>query len=479
MNAFGIIGGVIVFSAGLWHFCMAAEGPSVPGRGVKMVQSEMMRNVLNYGAKGDGKTKDTAAIQAAVNAGGMVYFPPGTYLSGSIYLKSHSGLHLAPGAVLLMSPDMEDFNKADFVPWNYKTPSEYSQGKHLLIAVEKEDITICGGGTIHGNDMAFMNPDDPIKELMVGIYNVKPCGKPGQMLYFCLSRNITIRDVNIEHSSYWHCFLHGCTDVLISKVRIRGDHKVNTNDGIDIDCCKNVIVSECIIDTADDAIAIRGNSKRLQDRAQKCENILVSNCILNASYACAVRVGVGDGEIRNCILDNIIVPYAGTAILIQSRYSEASKGTSIQDISFSRWKVLDSKRPLKIVHETFKAKDPNRKPIEGLTFSDMDLCGKRTIFIQGNGVGPFGNFTFRNIAMKYAGCGTHPEVDPLTGWFGHFSTDSVFEIRNARDVELNNIKISLSGSGWNQVLNTQNVPGMLITHIYAPIPVMKTGNKTK
>ena len=73
-----------------------------------------MRNVKDYGAKGDGITKDTGAIQKAIDEGGIVCFPPGIYLTGTLYLKSNGGLHLETGAVLLASPDSEDYNQDDF-----------------------------------------------------------------------------------------------------------------------------------------------------------------------------------------------------------------------------------------------------------------------------------------------------------------------------------------------------------------------------
>ena len=76
------------------------------------------RNVKEFGAAGDGTTLDTAAIQAAIDAGGMVYCPPGVYLSGTLYLRSNGGLELSPGAILRGSPDLADYNPADFVPQN-------------------------------------------------------------------------------------------------------------------------------------------------------------------------------------------------------------------------------------------------------------------------------------------------------------------------------------------------------------------------
>lgn len=91
-------------------FSVLGEAPAVSSGGAGL------RNVREYGAVGDGKTLDTAAIQRAVDAGGVVYFPAGTYLSGTIYLKSGGGLELAPGATLLASPDPAHYNAADFCP---------------------------------------------------------------------------------------------------------------------------------------------------------------------------------------------------------------------------------------------------------------------------------------------------------------------------------------------------------------------------
>ena len=96
----------------------------------------MYNDVKEFGAVGDGVTKDTQAIQAALDAGGLVFFPPGTYLSGTLHLRSGGGLLLSPGATLLASPDPEDYNKDDFCPQNRVFQTEIVSGRHLIAAVE-------------------------------------------------------------------------------------------------------------------------------------------------------------------------------------------------------------------------------------------------------------------------------------------------------------------------------------------------------
>ena len=104
-----------------------------------------MNNVQDFGAVGDGIHKDTTAIQAAIDLGGIVYFPPGIYLSGTLFLRSNGGLDLDPGAVLLASPDKDDYNADDFCPQNRVFASEQVSGAHFITAVEQHNISIRGG----------------------------------------------------------------------------------------------------------------------------------------------------------------------------------------------------------------------------------------------------------------------------------------------------------------------------------------------
>ena len=118
-------------------------------------------NVRDFGARGDGVTKDTAAIQAAIDraasaGGGTVELDAGTYVSGTVWLKSRVDFHLGAGAVLLGSPDKADYCAADAYPQNSSSKAESTFGGHLVLCVEQEDVVVRGPGAIDGNGPAFL-----------------------------------------------------------------------------------------------------------------------------------------------------------------------------------------------------------------------------------------------------------------------------------------------------------------------------------
>ena len=178
-------------------------------------------DVRSFGAKGDGVTKDTAAIQRAVDAcnaagGGTVEVPPGTYLSGTIYLKSHVDFHVGPGATVKGSPDKEDYNAADAFPQNAASKTENASGAHLFVCLEQKNVTLRGPGTIDGNGPAFMlGPDGRHYERR----NIP--WRPSQMIYFVECEDVRVQDLRLRNSPYWNLFLHGCTHVFVRGLDVR------------------------------------------------------------------------------------------------------------------------------------------------------------------------------------------------------------------------------------------------------------------
>lgn len=298
-----------------------------------------------------------SAIDAVHNAGGgKVTVESGTYLTGTLWLKSNVELHLKHGAMLLGSPDIKNYNELDAYSQNYSCEAEGWQGNHLIIAHECENVAITGLGTINGNGFEFMsemsvNNDEyrvlnypwrygTAREKVPGIW------RPGQMVCFIECKNVNILNVTFSHSPCWTVFLHGCENVNINGVRIYNPHYWLNTDGIDIDCCRFVTVSNCNIQTGDDAITFRGVSKYLKNKEKVCEFVTVTNCVLSAS-ASAFRIGVGTAAIRNITVSNIAISRAGIGINFFPEWANTSH-TPLDYISFSNITAAETGRLIEL-----------------------------------------------------------------------------------------------------------------------------------
>lgn len=259
-------------------------------------------NVAALGAAADGKTLATPVIQKAIDAcsaagGGTVYFPAGTYLTGTIVLKDGVTLYLDAGAVLLGSPRM-----ADYAP------------KNLVTAKDARNIGLAGPGAIDGQGPAFWvkRPEADVLKSSRRKFSWVPTfaydhpkPSPGHILHFENCTGVRVSDVTLRNSESWTFHLLACDDVAVRGVRIRNPlHGPNT-DGIDMNACSNVTISDCDIYTADDAICLKNEVNRYADRP--CRNITVTNCILTT--ACnAFKIGTGTrGDFQNIVFSNSVL----------------------------------------------------------------------------------------------------------------------------------------------------------------------------
>ncbi len=357
-------------------------------------------NIKEFGAQGNGTIKDTRAIQCALdtctqNGGGTVLVPAGIYLCGTLYLHDNTTLHLDSGATIQGSPNLADYNPDDAYPQNAFCKEENWTGAHLLIALEAHHVALTGTGTIDGNSAAFLEPSrSGLPE-----FTIKD-RRPGQMICFVECTHVTIRDVSLNRAPSWTLFLHGCEACSLSGIRIFNPRGTPTGDGLDIDCCRDVTVSNCIIRSSDDSITLRGNNARLKNSDRPCENVVISNCLLS-SDTCGIRVGVGDGLIRNCQVDNCILTDCRTGIHMISSYAANftggdKKGCSIEHIAFSNL-TITAKIPIWIL-----SGESRTATIRDISFSHLRIFARMGGFIAGALPGLISDLHFTEINLDFA-----------------------------------------------------------------------------
>ncbi|WP_372934411.1 glycoside hydrolase family 28 protein, partial [Mariniphaga sediminis] len=249
-------------------------------------------NILDYGAVSDGKTINTEAIQNAIDKcsekGGMVIIPAGEFLTGTIYLKSNVTLHLSENSTLLGSTNIGDY------PHNnpeYKFYGDTWVKQSLIYAEKQQNISISGTGTIDGQGGAFKTTTRKKPDR----YMNRP-----YVLWFVNCSGVKVEGIFLTNSAMWMQHYLACNKVRIQGIRVFNHCNYN-NDMIDIDGCKDVIISDCTGDTDDDALTIKSTSDR------KSENIVVNNCILS-SHCNAIKCGTeSSGGFKNIVISNCII----------------------------------------------------------------------------------------------------------------------------------------------------------------------------
>ena len=240
-------------------------------------------DVTGFGAKPGDPALGTAAIQKAIDTcaaagGGTVYFPAGRYLAGGLVLKSNVHLYLDAGATLLGSKRLDDFPVT--IPKVRSYTDNYTE-RSLIFGEGLDNVGIHGPGTLDGQGAAYAGP-----------YKVRP-----YMIRLISSTNVTVSDVTIRDSPMWVQHYLACDDVIVRGIRVHS--RVNrNNDGIDIDGCQRVSISDCNISSGDDAIVLKSTLDR------PTRDVAITNCVLS-SHCNAFKLGTeSNGGFENIVLSN-------------------------------------------------------------------------------------------------------------------------------------------------------------------------------
>jgi polygalacturonase len=444
--------------------------------GYQGIMSAQDFNVLDYGAVPDGKTLCTSAIQATIEAAhlyghGRVVIPAGSFLSGSLVVKSGVELHLLQDAVLLGSTNPDHYIKLN-------------RWKALVIADGENDIVITGPGTIDGQgrqlalhiDSLFyagkLDSADYNFVEMRPIHYVRP-----QLIEFVNCSNINVSNVMLRNAACWVQTYDRCENVILDHVQVESDAYWN-NDGIDIQDCRKVRITNCYINAADDGICLKS-----QSRDHFCDSIYIAHCTVRSS-ASAVKFGtVSHGGFRNVKIEHIkVFDTFRSALAI-----ECVDGGTLENILIENINAVNTGNAIFIrLGDRSKTRDPGL--LRNITLRNIkvevaferpdyayEIRGPALPFfhntfpssITGIPGHPVQNITLENIEIIYPGRGNDglahmpvsrleevPEreaVYPEFSMFGELPSWG-FYVRHVEGLIMKNIKISIAAPDYRPAM---------------------------
>ncbi|AXY78586.1 glycoside hydrolase [Paraflavitalea soli] len=429
-------------------------------------------NITSSGAVGDGTTDNTIAIQKAIDSctitGGTVYFPGGTFLSGTIVLKSNVTLHLSAKAVLLGQPAAKHY------PYQQSGIPFYGEDwakQALIFCKNQENVKIEGEGTIDGQGASFVintikKPDR---------YKDRP-----YLLWFAGCKKVTVTGVRLRNSAFWMQHYLGCEQVLIDGINI-WNHSNKNNDMIDIDGCRYVTISNVTGDSDDDGITIKSTSKLIS------EYITITNCILS-SHCSALKFGTeSTGGYRNIVISNTVIKPSAQVATIYGRPAgisglalELVDGGIMENISISNMVIEGPEVPLFIRlgnrarQHVASAPIPATGKLKNISISNIIATGANDIgcSISGLAKAPVENISLHNISIEMNGGGTaadavvvpeEKEVDyPEATMFGKLPSYGFF-IRHATDVRLSDIRLRYKTADARPAFAVSGTDGFTLT----------------
>lgn len=355
-------------------------------------------NVRDFGAKGDGKTKDTAPLQKAIDAcavqGGTVLAPAGTYVSAPLVLKSKVTLRLEKGAVILGSPD-----HADYPPMTmFKLPDL----QPLISATNASNIAIEGEGTIDGNGESWWQEARSIRDH--GVLGNHPRPK---LIIFDHCKNVLVEGVTIQNSPMWQLVPYYTDGIVIRNVRILAPQHSPNTDAIDPFSSSNVVIDHVYADVGDDNVAIKSGPINSPGPDDPSRNITITDCTFKHGHGLSIGSELAGGA-QNVIAQRISFEGTDQGIRVKSN---RDRGNDIGNFVFRDITMKDVKTAILISEYYPKVLAPENEapqPVGRLTprFHDIVLenvtatGGKTAGVIIGLPESPVKNVVLKNVKLS-------------------------------------------------------------------------------
>jgi polygalacturonase len=467
--------------------CVVASFMLLAGAGLGAAAPPGAFDVRSFGAKGDGIANDAAAINEAIatanaSGGGTVEFGAGSYLSGSIHLRSSVALHLGPGATIIASSDAQAYDVPERNEWG--DTLRYQDGGHshwhdsLIWGEDIADVTITGPGRILGRGLSRGQASDHAPQ------NV---GNKAIALKNC--RNVVLRDVTIEHGGWFAILATGVDNLTIDGLRI------DTNrDGMDIDCCHNVRISNCSINSPwDDGICLKSSFGLGQFRST--EDVTVSDCLVSGYDEGTLL----DGTRRHS--DDNPAPVGrikfGTesnagfkAVAITNCQFECSRGLALEsvdgagleDVAISNMTMRRIFGAPIFIRLGARMRGPPGTPVgtvRRILISNVvadGVSGGQAILILGLGGHPVEGVRLDNIRIAFAGGGTLaqagrevPEMErdyPEPGSFGATPSWGLYA-RHAAGLVVSHVELVIGAADARPPVALDDVSGAEFEHVRA------------
>jgi len=393
-----------------------------------------VRDVLDFGAKPDGAALNTAPFQKTVDeaagaGGGVVYVPPGDYVTGTIRLKANVTLYVEAGATVRGSAGRSD----------------YTEGC-LVYAEDAPNVSIRGRGVIDGNGTSFFVRKDG--RWSIGAW------RPSRMMQFVRCENLLIEDVTLRNSPAWTVHPVDCDRVNIRGVSILngiyGEDGPNT-DGINPDGCSRVRISDCYVQTGDDCIVLKCTRRPGGGAARACRDVTVTNCVLITTET-ALKIGSETyGEFRNITFSNCAIRDGGCGVGLWMRDGGVIDGWTVNNISMTLtnggtavylWAYPRSRLP-----EAGAQPDEERPPgtVRNVLISDVVAEADGGVFISGLEEKHIEGVTLDNIRILMRGSREKPmHADPPYPFrvWGHRHAPYDIFCRYVDDLKLRNIQFT-------------------------------------